>query len=486
MKIIEGKTGTWEIVIGLEVHAQVTAGAKLFSLSSTKSASLPNQQVSLVDAAMPGTLPVLNTFCIQQAIKTGIALNAKINLESAFDRKNYFYPDLPQGYQISQFYRPIVSGGQVTIEGENLIKKDIGIHHIHLEQDAGKSIHDYSPKDTYIDLNRAGVALMEIVSEADMRSAEEAAEYVQNLRSILRYIKTCDGNMEQGSLRCDANVSVRRLGEHKLGTRCEIKNLNSIKYIIQAIEYEANRQVELIEDGGVVEQETRLFNVSKAKTVTMRKKEDAVDYRYFPDPDLLTINISENLIHKISGDLPELPDAKHKRYVGRLGLTNYDANVLVADQVVAQYFELVLEISQHKPDTVAKWITGELFAHLNKSNITIDKSPIQPQNLVTILDCITDNTISNKIAKQVFDLIFTTGKDALTIIEEMGLKQITDEKEIEKIIIEVLDLNKDKVKEYQEGKEKLYGFFVGQVMKKTSGKASPEVVNYILKQKLSY
>ena len=484
MNIIETETGKWEMVIGLEVHAQLIAKSKLFSNSASKFGAEANQQVSLVDAAMPGMLPVLNKFCVQQAIKTGLALNSTINLESVFDRKNYFYPDLPQGYQISQFYHPIVSNGNVTIKKRDGINKEIRIHHIHLEQDAGKSMHDYSPNKTYIDLNRVGVALMEIVSEPDMRSAEEAAGYIKKLRLILRYIETCDGNMERGSLRCDANVSVRRLGEKNLGTRCEIKNLNSIKYIAKAINYEAQRQIELIENGGIVEQETRLFNVEKGQTFTMRKKEDAIDYRYFPDPDLLPMKISENLVKKIHDALPELPDEKHARYISSLNLAEYDVDILIENKEVSEYFEEVLN-NNINPIDAAKWITVELFARLNKANINIKNSPIKPVNLAQLLCLISDKTISSKIAKQVFDMMFESGKTANKLVQEMNLVQITDEHEIEELIIEILKNNQDKVEEYKNGKEKLYGFFVGQVMKATSGKANPKIVNQILRRKLS-
>ncbi len=484
MTIIEGKTGAWEIVIGLEVHAQVTSKSKLFSLASTQFGAEPNQQVSLIDAALPGMLPVVNKFCIQQAIKTGLALGGKVENYSVFDRKNYFYPDLPQGYQISQFYHPIVTGGSVKIDLENGEEKIIRIHHIHLEQDAGKSMHDYAPDKTFIDLNRSGVALMEIVSEADMRSAQEASQYVKNLRSILRYIGTCDGNMEQGSLRCDANVSVRKQGEKEFGTRCEIKNLNSIRYITQAIEYEAERQVELIESGKEVEQETRLFNVNSGQTSTMRKKEDAVDYRYFPDPDLLPIKITNQLISEIEQELPELPDAKSERYVNTLGVSQYDAKVLVADKSVAKYFEALLE-DNHDPKSAATWITVELFGRLNKSNLNIEQSPVTTENLSSLLDLIADKTISSKIAKQVFDIMFAEGKDAKKIVQDMNLFQITDEDEIERIVEQILSKNQDKVTDYKNGKEKLFGFFVGQVMKESAGKANPEIVNRILKTQLS-
>ncbi|MBQ4874506.1 MAG: Asp-tRNA(Asn)/Glu-tRNA(Gln) amidotransferase subunit GatB [Rickettsiaceae bacterium H1] len=485
MKIIESKTGKWEMVIGLEVHAQVISGSKLFSCASTKFGAEPNKQVSLIDAAMPGMLPVVNKFCIEQAVKTGLALNGKVNSESVFDRKNYFYPDLPQGYQISQFYHPIIDGGDVRINNKEGNEKKIRIHHIHLEQDAGKSMHDYSPDKTYIDLNRAGVALMEIISEPDMRSAEEAAEYVKKLRLILRYIETCDGNMEQGSLRCDANVSVRPLGEEKFGTRCEIKNLNSIRYITEAIEYEARRQVEMIENGELVEQETRLFNVEKKRTFTMRKKEEAIDYRYFPDPDLLPVKISQELVNDLCESLPELPDKKHSRYMSELGLSEYDADVLVANKEASKYFEEVTALI-NEPVVAMKWITVELFARLNKAGIGMGKSPVLPCDFADLLKLISEKTISNKIAKQVFDVMFATGKSPRQIVKEMNLVQITDEEKIVKVIDEILANNQEKVIEYKNGKEKLYGFFVGQVMKATLGKANPEIVNRILKQRLSY
>ncbi len=484
MEIIEGKTGKWRIVIGLEVHAQVTSQSKLFSQSSTAFGAQANQQVSLVDAAFPGMLPVVNTFCIQQAVKTGLALGATINLNSAFDRKNYFYPDLPQGYQISQFYHPIVTGGKITIKQNNQIDKNIRIHHIHLEQDAGKSVHDYSPDKSHIDLNRSGVALMEIVSEPDLSSAEEAVEYVKKLRLILQYIGTCDGNMDQGSLRCDANVSVQRVEEEQLGTRCEIKNLNSTRSIARAIEYEAKRQVQLIEQGGQVEQETRLFNVDKNQTFTMRKKEDAIDYRYFPDPDLLPIEITPEVVDNIRKAMPELPDAKYQRYISKFNLTEYEANVLLTNKEVSDYFEQVIQ-SKADSQMASKWISVELFGRLNKANKNITNSPISPASLAQLLVLIADGTISSKIGKQVFDVMFETGKEAQDIIKEMNLVQITDESEITNVIVNVLTENQDKVLEYKNGKDKLYGFFVGQVMKKTAGKANPQLLNRILHTKLA-
>ncbi len=483
MRIIESRTSKWEIVIGLEVHAQVIAKAKLFSSAATKFGSEPNSQVSLIDAAMPGMLPVINRFCIIQAIKTGLALDARINLKSVFDRKNYFYPDLPQGYQISQFYHPIISGGNVAITTEEGNGKKIRINHIHLEQDSGKSMHDYSPDKTYIDLNRAGIALMEIVSEPDIRSAEEAAEYVKKLRLVLRYIETCDGNMEQGSLRCDANISVRPVGEKKFGTRCEIKNLNSIRYITQAINYEAERQVNLIENGKEVEQETRLFNTTKGQTFTMRKKEDSIDYRYFPDPDLLPVSIEEQVIKKVKANMPELPDNKRVRYISELGLTEYDVDVLIADKATSQYFENILR-KYNKPVNIVKWITVELFALLNKSGTSIEQTLIKPQNMATLLQLIDNKTISTKIAKQVFEVMFKNGKNADEIVKEMNLVQITDRNEIAKIIDEVITQNSHKVEEYKSGKKKLFGFFVGQIMKASSGKANPEISNSILQEKL--
>ena len=481
MYTVKGNTGEWEVVIGLEVHAQVSSKAKLFSGSSTEFGAEPNTQVSFVDAAMPGMLPVLNEFCVEQAVKTGLGLNAKVNLVSAFDRKNYFYPDLPQGYQISQFYHPIIGAGKMEIIVDGNLKV-INIERLHLEQDAGKSIHDQSPDSSYIDLNRCGVALMEIVSAPDLRSPKEAAEYVKKLRGILRYLGTCDGDMDKGSMRCDANVSVRRVGDKNLNNRCEIKNLNSMRFIMKAIEYEAERQVEIYESGGEVDQETRLFDTEKGETRTMRSKEDARDYRYFPDPDLMPITLTEEFIQKIKDTLPELPDQKIKRYISDLGLSLYDAEILTIEKETAQYFEEV--IKDNDPKMTANWISAELFGRLNKSGINLNESKITPQKLSGLLKLISSNIISGKIAKDVFDIMFETGEDAAKIVEEKGLQQVTTTDEIEAIIIKVLEENPDKVAEYRSGKDRLFPFFVGQVMKLSSGKANPALVNDLLKEKL--
>lgn len=477
---IEGKTGPWELVIGLEVHAQVASNSKLFSGSATLFGSNPNSQVSFVDAAMPGMLPVINEYCVEQAVRTGLAINAKINLRSVFDRKNYFYADLPQGYQISQFLDPIVGEGEMLIqtsEGE----KRVGIERIHLEQDAGKSLHDQNPTMSYIDLNRSGIALMEIVTKPDMRSPEEAGEFMKKLRTIVRYIGTCDADMEKGMMRCDANVSVRKAGA-EFGTRCEIKNLNSIRNIIRAIEYEAERQIEIIEAGGKIDQETRLFNADTGVTATMRSKEDAHDYRYFPDPDLLPLEFSQEFVDKIKSSLPELPDAKKARYVNELGLTPYDAGVLTAELETTKFFEEAVQ--GHDAKLVCNWVAGELFGRLNKAGKTIENSPISAKQVGDLVGLIEDNTISGKIAKEVFDIMFETSEDAAKIVEEKGLKQVTDTGAIEKSIDEVLAANADKVAAYKGGQEKLFGFFVGQVMKATGGKANPAAVNEILKAKL--
>lgn len=479
---IKGTTGEWEMVIGLEVHAQVSSKSKLFSGGATEFGAEPNTQVSLVDAAMPGMLPVINEFCIEQTIRTGLGLKAQINLHSVFDRKNYFYADLPQGYQISQYKEPIVGEGKIVIDMKDGTSREVGIERIHLEQDAGKSLHDQSPDSTFIDLNRAGIALMEIVSKPDMRNAEEAGEYMKKLRSILRYLGTCDGDMEKGSMRCDANVSVRKPGG-ALGTRCEIKNLNSIGNIIRAINYEARRQIEVIEDGGKIDQETRLWDADQNVTRTMRSKEDAHDYRYFPDPDLYPLVLEKTFVEKIKSTLPELPDGKKERYMSQMGLSAYDASVLVADKASADYFEEVAE--NHDPKMAANWITAELFGRLNKMDKDIENSPVSAKKLSGLLDLIKNNTISGKIAKEVLDLMFETGKNAATIVEEKGLKQVTDTGAIEKTIDEVLAANKDKVAEYKAGKEALFGFFVGQVMKASKGKANPAIVNKILKKKLT-
>jgi len=481
MAYITGNTGDWEYVIGLEVHAQISSKAKLFSQSATEFGAPSNTQVSLVDAAMPGMLPVLNKYCVEQAIKTGLGINAEINKLSVFDRKNYFYADLPQGYQISQFYIPIVQNGHLNVLCENGKEKRIRINRIHLEQDAGKSIHDQHPEYSLIDLNRSGIALMEIVTEPDLSSPHEAAQYVKKLRTLLRYIGSCDGNMDQGSMRCDANISIRKAGD-KLGTRCEIKNLNSMKNITKAIEYEAMRQVELLESGGTVDQETRLFDVSTGMTRTMRSKEDANDYRYFPDPDLLPVRVDDALIAKMKDELPELPDAKINRYVSKLGLSNYDAEVIVSDSDTAKYFEEA--ISGANPKIIANWISSELFARLNKNGMTLDECKITPSMLSELVSLIEKKTISGKIAKVVFEEMFSSGKNAADIVKEKGLVQMSDRSSIEPIIDEIIEANPESVEGYRSGKEKLFGFFVGQVMKKTAGKASPQVVNEILKEKL--
>ena len=437
--------------------------------------------MSLIDAAMPGMMPVLNKYCVHQAIKTGLGINAEINKLSVFDRKNYFYADLPQGYQISQFYLPIVQNGHLNILCENGNEKQIRINRIHLEQDAGKSIHDQNPEYSLIDLNRSGIALMEIVTEPDIRSPYEAAQYVKKLRTLMRYIGSCDGNMDQGSMRCDANISIRRPGE-SLGTRCEIKNLNSVKNITKAIEYEAMRQLDIIESGRKVDQETRLFDVNTGQTRTMRSKEDANDYRYFPDPDLLPVRVDDALIAKIREELPELPDAKINRYVSELGLSNYDAEVIVSDSDTAKYFEeAMLGVN---PKTVANWISSELFARLNKQGIALEECKITPNMLSELISLIEKKAISGKIAKVVFDEMFSTGRNAADIVKEKGLMQMSDRSSIEPIIDEVIEANPDSVAGYKAGKEKLFGFFVGQVMKKTAGKASPQMVNEILKEKL--
>ena len=481
MAYITGNTGKWEYVIGLEVHAQVSSKAKLFSRAATEFGAKPNSQVSLVDAAMPGMLPVLNKYCVEQAIKTGLGINAEINKLSVFDRKNYFYADLPQGYQISQFYMPIVQNGHLSVRLEDGSEKKIRINRIHLEQDAGKSIHDQHPEYSLIDLNRSGIALMEVVTEPDMSSPHEAAEYVKKLRSLLRYIGSCDGNMEQGSMRCDANISVRKPGG-RLGIRCEIKNLNSVKNITKAIEYEAMRQVELIESGGTVDQETRLFDAGIGKTRTMRSKEDANDYRYFPDPDLLPVKVDEELIEKLRAELPELPDAKISRYVSELGLNQYDAEVIVADEETAGYFEEASTGANAK--IVANWISSELFGRLNKNSMMIGECKITPSMIRDLVLLIEKGAISGKIAKIVFEEMFDSGDTAEKIVKEKGLTQVSDRASIEPIIDEVIAANPDSVEAYKGGKDKLFGFFVGQVMKKTGGKASPSMVNEILKEKL--
>jgi len=478
---ISGKTGDWEIVIGLEIHAQVLSSSKLFSGASTEFGKDPNHNVSLVDAAMPGMLPVINQTCIKQAIKSGIALNAEINKYSVFDRKNYFYADLPQGYQISQYKYPIVGEGSLKITDADGEDKVIGIERIHLEQDAGKSLHDQHPSKSFIDLNRTGVALMEIVSKPDLRSPEEAASYVKKIRTVLRYIETCDGNMEQGSLRADCNVSVRKPNGN-LGTRCEIKNLNSIKFISQAIQYEAERQVEILENGGVIDQETRLFDTSTGETRSMRSKEDAHDYRYFPDPDLLPLELSDSQISEIRSDMPELPDQLVERLISEYGITKYDANVIVEEKEYVHYYENSAKNRDGK--LVVNWMTSELFGLLKKNNIQFNQNPISPNYLNELVELIENKTISGKIAKDVFEIMFATSKSPKMIVKEKGLEQVTDDSAIEVFVDQVINENNDKVKEYLSGKDKLFGFFVGQVMKVSQGKANPGLVNKILKSKL--
>jgi aspartyl-tRNA(Asn)/glutamyl-tRNA(Gln) amidotransferase subunit B len=481
MAHIIGNQGNWEYVIGLEVHAQISSKSKLFSGSATEFAASPNSQVSLIDAAMPGTLPVLNEYCVHQAIKTGLALQATINTYSVFDRKNYFYPDLPQGYQISQFYYPIVQNGHIDIMLEDGSVKHIRINRLHLEQDAGKSIHDQSTYYSFIDLNRSGIALMEIVTEPDLSSPSEAAEYVKKLRSILRYVGSCDGDMEKGSMRCDANVSVRLPGG-PLGTRCEIKNVNSIRNIIRALEFEALRQVKLIESGNAVRQETRAFDASTGETRTMRLKEESEDYRYFPDPDLLPVRIEQSLIDSIAKSLPELPDAKINKYINEYGLSRYDAEVIVADESVALYFEQAKTISN--PKIIANWITSELFGLLNKHSINIVDCKISPSMLGTMVKLIEDGTISGKIAKVVFDKMFETGDTPENIIKEHGLVQISDTSLLISVIDEIIEANPQTREDYKNGRDRLFGFFVGQVMKKTEGKANPTLINQLLKERL--
>ncbi len=479
--LIERNGKKYEVIIGLEVHAQVLSKSKLFSSSPTKFGSEPNTQVSLVDAAFPGMLPVINEFCIKQAIKTGIGLNAKINNKSIFDRKNYFYADLPQGYQISQYKDPIVGEGSVVLDLSSGTKT-VGIERLHLEQDAGKSIHDIDPKNTLVDLNRSGVALMEIVSKPDLRSPEEVNVYIKKLRSIMRYLGTCDGNMQEGSLRADVNVSVRKKGEDKYGTRCEIKNVNSIKFMQMAIEHEANRQVDILEEGGKIEQETRLFDTKKNETRSMRSKEDAHDYRYFPDPDLLPLEFTNDYVENIKKEIPELPDQKKSRFIEKFKLSPYEANILVSDLDTSKYFEDVIQNSDVKLSS--NWITGELFALLNERNLEITESPISSKNLSKLINLIKDGTISGKIAKSVFEIMADGDQNPIDIVKEKDLKQQSDPRELEKLIDKVINENQDKVKEYKSGKEKLFGFFVGQSMKVSGGKANPQLVNEILKNKL--
>ncbi len=479
--LINGDKGKWEVVIGLEVHAQVTSNSKLFSGSSTKFGAEPNTQVSLVDSAFPGMLPVINEYCVEQAIKTGLGLNAKINSFSVFDRKNYFYADLPQGYQISQYKNPIVGEGKITLDLPDGTKT-IGIERLHLEQDAGKSIHDLDPSNTYVDLNRSGVALMEIVSKPDLRSPDEVNAYIKKLRSIMRYLGTCDGNMQEGSLRADVNVSVRKEGDKKLGTRCEIKNVNSIKFMQMSIAYEAKRQVQLLESGKLIDQETRLFDTKKNETRSMRSKEDAHDYRYFPDPDLLPLNLDKELIERIKKNLPELPDQKKERFIKDYSLNTYEATVLVSEKEISDYFEEVVKTSDIK--LAKNWIMGDLFASLNDKNISISESPVTAKKMAQLINSISSGIISGRTAKEVFEEIKETGEEPNKIIESKGLQQKSDPKELEGIVDQIINQNKDKVEQYKSGKEKLFGFFVGQVMKISGGKANPQLVNEILKKKL--
>ena len=481
MTLIEGRTGEWEIAIGLEVHAQVMSDAKLFSGASTAFGAEPNSQVSLVDAAFPGMLPVINLRCVELAVRTGLGLNAEINLRSVFDRKNYFYPDLPAGYQISQYKDPIVGEGVVTVDLENGESREVRIERLHLEQDAGKSIHDMDPKRTFVDLNRAGVALMEIVSKPDMRSADEAGAYLAKMRSILRYLGTCDGNMEQGSLRADVNVSVRRPGA-PLGTRCEIKNLNSIRFIKQAIDHEARRQIDILEDGGTIEQQTRLFDPGRGETRAMRSKEEAHDYRYFPDPDLLPLELEPDWVAQIEASLPELPDAKKARFVADYGLSAGDAAVLVADREDADFFEAVAR-GRRDPKLAGNWVINEFYGRLNKAGRRRDESAVTAEKLSGLLALIESGAISGRIAKDVFDAMFETGKDAAAIVEAKGLKQISDTGTIEEIIDRLIAGNPKQVAQAKQ-QPKVAGWFVGQVMKATRGQANPAVVNEILKKKL--
>ena len=479
-KLIKGATGDWEVVIGMEVHAQVTSKSKLFSGASTEFGGDPNSHVSLVDAAMPGMLPVINEECVKQAIRTGLGLKAKINLKSVFDRKNYFYPDLPQGYQISQYKSPIVGEGEVIVDLPDGEAVTIGIERLHLEQDAGKSLHDQHPNMSAIDLNRSGVALMEIVSKPDLRSAEEAKAFLTKLRSILRYLGTCDGNMEEGSLRADVNVSVRKPGA-PLGTRCEIKNVNSIRFIGQAIEHEARRQIEIIEDGGSIDQETRLFDAGRGETRSMRSKEEAHDYRYFPDPDLLPLEFDEAYVAALEEHLPELPDEKKARFMRDFSLSAYDAGVLVAERETAEYFEAVAKGRDAK--AAANWVINELFGRLNKEGKDITSSPVSPDQLGSLVELITDGTISGKIAKDLFEIVWSEGGDPRAIVEQRGLKQVTDVGAIEKVVDDIIAKNPDKVADAKTN-PKAIGWFVGQVMKSSGGKASPQAVNEILKKKL--
>ncbi len=484
-KLIKGATGDWEMVIGLEIHAQVTSNSKLFSGASTEFGGAPNDHVSLVDAAMPGMLPVINEECVAQAIRSGLGLKAQINLKSTFDRKNYFYPDLPQGYQISQYKSPIVGEGEVAIELRDGQSITVGIERLHLEQDAGKSIHDQHPTMSFVDLNRSGVALMEIVSKPDMRSSEEAQAYVAKVRSILRYLGTCDGDMEKGNLRADLNVSVRKPGD-PLGTRCEIKNVNSIRFMGQAIDYEARRQIGILEDGGSIDQETRLYDPNKGETRSMRSKEEAHDYRYFPDPDLLPLEFTAAYVDSLKADLPELPDAKRSRFMADFGLTPYDASVLVAERESADFFESVLaKLADKARDgkLAANWVINELFGRLNKEGQDISASPVSAEQMAAIISLIGEETISGKIAKDLFEIVWTKGGDPRVLVDSLGMKQVTDLGAIEKVVDDIIAANPDKA-EQARAKPQLMGWFVGQVMKSSGGKVNPQAVNDLLKAKL--
>lgn len=480
--IIEGKSGNWEVICGLEIHCQIISNSKMFSGASTHYGSDPNENVAFVDAGMPGMLPSLNEMCVRQAVKTGFGLNAKINKYSEFARKNYFYADLPQGYQISQFKYPIVGEGSVAIDLADGSTKVIGIERLHIEQDAGKSIHDISPTKTFIDLNRAGVGLMEIVTKPDFRSSEEAGAFLRKLRSIVRYLGTCDGNMDEGSMRCDVNVSVRRVGESEYRTRNEMKNVNSVKFVMQAIEFEAQRHVQVYENGGTIEQETRLFDPLKGETRVMRKKEFAHDYRYFPEPDLLPLELSDDFIEEIRGEMVELPDAKKARFIKELGLTPYDASVLCEARETAEFFEQAA--AGHDAKKVANWMMGDFFAMLNEKHISLEESPVSAENLGKLVELVSQNVINGKTAKDVFAMMVESGQDPEKIVEEKGLKQVTDTGAIEAVIDQVMAANPENVTAFRNGKVTLMGWFVGQVMKQSGGKANPGMVNQLLKKKL--
>ena len=480
--IIQGDTGEWEVVIGLEVHAQIISQSKLFSGSEISFGGEPNTRVSLVDAAMPGMLPVVNEYCIEQAVRTGLGLKAEINLYSVFDRKNYFYADLPQGYQISQLYHPIVGEGTVVLDLDDGTTREVGIERLHMEQDAGKSMHDQDPKRSFIDLNRSGTGLMEIVSRPDLTSPEDVGAYLRKLRSIVRYLGTCDGNMDEGSMRCDVNVSVRKVGEKELRNRAEVKNVNSVRFAMQAVEIEANRQIEVYEDGGDVVQETRLFDSVKGETRSMRSKEHAHDYRYFPDPDLLPLQLTQGYVDNIKASLPELPDERKARYMSEFGLSAYDAGVLVAERDTAHFYEKVA--GGHDPKLAANWVITNLFAVLKEKGVGIADSPVSAESLSKLLDLLKDDTISSRIAKDVFGIMVNEGREADVIVEEKGLKQITDTGAIEAAVDEVIANSPGQVEQFKSGNEKIAGWFVGQVMKATQGKANPGMVNQLLREKL--